>query len=329
MHLTTTFCVPCGSAPLGTFDAMNVYSLYFSIPIFFFWQGVWLRPRYRVHFPFRAPVSFHTTEFTFLSGRLSPSMLQSSLTFQGSCLRPYYRVHFPFRAPVSFHTTEFTFLSGRLTPSMLQSSLSFQSSWLRPCYKVYFHFRAPDSVHGTEFSFLTGLLTPSMLQSSLFFQGSLLRPCYKVHFPFRKYESDINLNVTNCQPESFLCLDFSGNLCLMITIASNQHGTFMKTVFYRKAWQYLTNKLIPLFEVKFPHLFHKRTVYIIVMHIDFFKAWYLSFSLLQDMKCASKSNFAVDDFHSSLLRPPLLSCEHCKHIYCSRLAILLPAVSEK
>ena len=214
---------------------------------------------------------------------------------------------------------------------MLQSSLSFQGSWLRPCYRVHFPFREPDSVHTTDFTFLSELLTPSMLQSSLSFEGSLLLPCYKVHFPFRKYESDVNLNVTDCQPESFVCPDFCSNLCLMTTIACNQHGAFMKTVLYRKAWcQYLSNKLIPLFEVKFPHLFHKRTGYIIVMHIDFFKAWYLSFSLLQDMKCASKSNFADGDIHFSLVHPPLLSCEHCKHIYCSHLVILLlPATSEK
>jgi hypothetical protein len=170
-----------------------------------------------------------------------------------------------------------------------------------------------------------------MLQSSLSFQGFWSRPCYRVHFPFRKYESDINLNVTNCQPELFVCPDFCSNLCLRITVACNQHDTFMKTLLYRKAWwQYLTNKLIPLFEVKLPHLFLKRAVYIIVIHIDFFKASYLSFSLLQDMKCVSKSNFADGDFHSTLLRPPLLSCEHCKHIYCSRLVILLlPITSEK
>jgi len=142
MHLTTTFCVPCGSAPLGTFDAMNVYSLYFSIPIF------------------------------FLARRLTSSTLQSSLSFQGSCLLPYYKVHFPFRAPDSVHATEFTFLSGLLSPSILQSSLSFQGACLRPCYRVHLPFRAPVSVHTTEFTFLSGLLSPSILQSSLSFQGA-------------------------------------------------------------------------------------------------------------------------------------------------------------
>jgi len=89
-------------------------------------------------------------------------------------------------------------------------------------------------------------------------QGAWLRPCYRVHFPFRKYESDINQNVTNCQPKSFVCPDFCSNLCLMITIARNQHGKFMKSVLNRKGWwQYLTNKLIPLFEVKLLHLFLK------------------------------------------------------------------------
>jgi len=48
------------------------------------------------------------------------------------------------------------------------------------------------------------------------------------------------------------------------------------------------------------------------------------------MKCVSKSNFADGDFHYSLVHPPLLSCRHCKHIYCSRLGILLlPTTSEK
>jgi hypothetical protein len=242
----------------------------------------------------------------------------------------YYTFPYPFvgKAPDSVHATEFTFISGRLTPSMLQIPLSFQGAWLRPCYRVHFHFRSPASVHATEFTFLSGRLTPSMLQNSLPFQGAWLRPCYRVHFHFRKYESDINQNVINCQPESFVCPDFCSNLCLMITIACNQHGTFMKTVPNRKAWwQYLTNKLIPLFEGKLPRLFLKRAVYIIVIHIDFFKDWYLSFSWLQDIKCVSKSNFADGDFYFCLVHPPLLSREH---IYCSPLVILLlPATSEK
>jgi hypothetical protein len=227
--------------------------------------------------------------------------------------------------------------NARHIPSLLTKNtlhyLEPSTQWMFTYYVFPYPFvgKAPDSVLATEFTFLSGCLTPSMLPSSLSFQGAWLSPCYRVHFPFRKYESDINQNVTNCQPESFVCPDFYSNLCLMITIACNQHGIFMKSVLNRKGWwQYLTNKLIPRFEVKLPHLFHKRTGYIIVMHIDSFKAWYLSFSSLQDIKGVSESNFADGDFHFSLVYPPLLSCEHCKHVYCSRLVILLlPTTSEK